>query len=88
MGLDVSVKYSNFSDVIKEAIIPITGGSQKMEIVKVPVSLDVNGEPDEFKDVVKFTFSDDLEFTLTQELDIDELEDYLEVLRRFIMQLK
>lgn len=85
--MDVLVRYSDFSDKIKEATIPITGGSQKIEITQRAISLDVNGQPDEFVDVLKFTFSDDLNFTLTQELSKDELEDYLEVLRRFINQL-
>lgn len=85
--MDVLVKYSDFSETIKEAVIPITGGSQKIEIAQKVTSLDVNGQPDEFEDVVKFTFSDDLDFTLTQELSKADLEDYLEVLRRFINQL-
>lgn len=85
--VDVSVKYSNFSDVIREVVIPITGGSQTITIDKKPTSLDINGEPDEFIDVVKFTFSDELDFELTQEMTKEDLEDYLEILRRFIMQL-
>lgn len=86
--LKVTAKYSNFAEVIQEAIIPITGGTQKIEMAQVATSLGIDGEPDEFADVVKFTFSDELDFSLTQEMTKEDLEDYLEVLRRFINQLK
>ena len=85
--MEVLVKYGNFSELIKEATIPLTGGSRKIEIVKKPTSLNVDGEPDEFVNVVKFTFADELDFALTQEMTKEELEDYLELLRRFILQL-
>lgn len=85
--LKVLIEHIDFPDVIKEATIPFEEGSQKIRIADKPVSFLANGDPDETVKVLQFEYADKNDFILTQDFTLDEVSDYLELLRRFINQM-
>ena len=89
--LKVLVEYADFNEKMKVATIPFKDGeregSQKLEIVDKVLYAEDGVTVQGVTDVVKFTYADGLDFKIAQEMNKAELEDYLEVLRRFIVQM-
>lgn len=90
--MEVLVKYSDFSEKVKEVVIPFKDGertgSQKLEVVDKVIYAEDGTTVQGVTDVVKMTYTDGLDFTIAQEMTKANLEDYLEILRKLIVQME
>ena len=81
--MEVVVRYSDFSEVIKEVQIPIDADRRNV------ISIESTTVGEETKDIVKLESIDEsVSFSVVQAMSKSDLRDYVQLLQKILVQMK
>lgn len=85
--MEVTVRYSDFAEVIKEVQIPID--ADRRNVIRVETTTTTAGGEQVATDIVKLESVDDsVAFLMTQTMTKADLRDYVQVLQKILNQMK